>query len=75
VHDFVGDLRYALRTLVRQPGFTLVAAMSLALGVSLLDPLSYGVAAAALLIVALAANFIPAWRASRVSPMAALRYE
>lgn len=44
-------------------------------GVSLVDPLSYGVAAAVLLTVALAANLIPAWRASRVSPMTALRYE
>ncbi len=44
-------------------------------GVSLVDPISYGVAAVVLLAVALAANLIPAWRASRVSPMAALRYE
>ena len=44
-------------------------------GVSLVDPLSYGVAALVLLSVALAANLIPAWRASRISPIAALRYE
>ena len=44
-------------------------------GVSSLDPVSYGVAAIVLLVVALAANLIPAWRASRISPMAALRYE
>lgn len=44
-------------------------------GVSSMDPLSYAVAAAVLLGVALAANLIPAWRASRVSPMVALRYE
>lgn len=44
-------------------------------GVSLLDPISYGIAVLVLLSVALAANLIPAWRASRVSPMAALRYE
>ena len=44
-------------------------------GVSSIDPLAYGLAALLLLVVAFAANFIPAWRASRVSPMAALRYE
>ena len=44
-------------------------------GVSSFDPLAYGLAALLLLAVAFAANLIPAWRASRVSPMAALRYE
>ena len=44
-------------------------------GVSSVDPVSYGVAALVLLVVALAANLIPAWRASRISPLAALRYE
>jgi ABC-type antimicrobial peptide transport system permease subunit len=44
-------------------------------GVSAVDPVSYGVAAMVLLSVALAANFIPAWRASRVIPIDALRYE
>ena len=48
---------------------------SLLYGISSVDPISYGVAALVLLSVALAANVIPAWRASRVSPMAALRYE
>ena len=31
MQDLAGDIRYAFRTLVRQPGFTLVAALSLAL--------------------------------------------
>ena len=44
-------------------------------GVSALDPVAYAVAALVLLLVAGAANLIPAWRASRVSPMTALRYE
>jgi len=47
----------------------------LLVGVSGLDPLSYLIAIVTLLIVAAAANLIPAWRASRISPMAALRYE
>jgi predicted permease len=48
---------------------------SLLYGVSSVDPVSYAIAALVLLIVALAANLVPAWRASRTSPMAALRYE
>ena len=39
------------------------------------DPLAFGVAAALMAIVALAASGIPAWRATRVEPIAALRSE
>jgi predicted permease len=39
------------------------------------DPLALGGSALVLAVVALGAGFIPAWRASRVSPMRALRYE
>jgi predicted permease len=44
-------------------------------GVSSIDPIAYLGAALVLLAVAGAANLVPALRASRVSPMTALRYE
>lgn len=48
---------------------------SLLFGVSRSDPWTYAGTAALLLLVAVAAGFIPAFRASRISPMAALRTE
>ncbi|MDF1506134.1 ABC transporter permease, partial [Roseisolibacter sp. H3M3-2] len=46
---------------------------SLLFGVAPTDPATFGAAALVLAAVALAACSVPAWRASRVSPMAALR--
>lgn len=48
---------------------------SLLHGVSTHDPLVLGTAAAALLLVAFGASALPAWRASRVDPLVALRSE
>jgi predicted permease len=44
-------------------------------GVSAADPISWIAAAAILLLVSALANFVPAWRASRVNPTVALRIE
>jgi len=48
---------------------------SLLYGLSSFDGVAFGAAAAVLLAVAMLANAVPAWRASRVDPMVALRYE
>jgi predicted permease len=44
-------------------------------GLSGRDPIVFGAAFAVLAIVVLAASWVPAWRASRIAPTQALRYE
>ena len=44
-------------------------------GVNAGDGLVFGISIAILLTAALGASFLPAWRASRISPIRALRYE
>ena len=48
---------------------------SLLYGVSARDPLTYAALAALLALVALTATLLPAWRASRVDPILAIRTE
>jgi ABC-type lipoprotein release transport system permease subunit len=43
--------------------------------VSPFDPLSFAIVAAVLVLVGVQASLRPAWRASRVDPVRALRYE
>jgi ABC-type antimicrobial peptide transport system permease subunit len=63
-------------------GFGLAAAVpltrimeSMLFGISPLDPLTYAGVSAGLLVAAAAASYVPAWRASVIDPVEALRGE
>ena len=55
--------------------WTARALSSFIYGVTVADPVTYAVASSALLVVALIASLVPAWRAARIDPMSALRTE
>jgi len=52
-----------------------IIAQSELMGLSPIDPVSFGAAAAVLFLIVLLASLVPARRASKVDPMDALRYE
>lgn len=67
------DLGFGCRRLWRQPGFTLVALLAPAFGVSATDPACFVGAPIALASAALLACYPPARRAARIDPAITLR--
>jgi ABC-type antimicrobial peptide transport system permease subunit len=51
------------------------AVASLLYGIQATDPATFGAATVTLFAIALAASYLPAWRAARVNPVETLRHE
>ncbi len=73
-----GLIRYNVTQRTQEIGVRMAIGASrkdLLYGVSATDPLTFAGTSLALTFVALLASWVPAWRATRVDPLVALRYE